>query len=217
MVGLYRLLCLAYLVQVVAFARVVRLCKDTEIEVLSGQGVRIEAHNNSRAEIALWDRSPNNNPTFELDFEFKTRSSHGILLYGKVKGQQKEMVALYLVKGFIHYKIYCPLMDAEIYIPTKTKRPLDDGKWHKVTYTAQFRNHAFKSLVTVDGFLKLGKHIGVSCEPLTTLEMGGHSINDAGHDSQLQHLAGQFEGCIRKLNISKPLRSPPKYYFVSSC
>ncbi|CAL1541086.1 unnamed protein product [Lymnaea stagnalis] len=211
---------IAALVAAVSFVsgqRVVRICRDSDIEILSIQGVQIENYPKSRVELHLAERMHHNKPLFFLQFDFKTRARNGVLFYGTTKGKPSEILALFLVDGELRYKMRCPTLEAEVFVSSKKKVPLNDGRWHTVFYSLKFGEHSHKADITIDGHSGSPKQFGVSCSPLSSIIMGGATRDDLINIDELRQIPGHFEGCIRSVNISVPLNIPPKYHAVSIC
>uniref|UniRef100_A0A0B7AR34 Laminin G domain-containing protein n=1 Tax=Arion vulgaris TaxID=1028688 RepID=A0A0B7AR34_9EUPU len=191
-----------------------KICKDS-IEILSGQGVMIENYHKSHVKMALVDHPDSiSNSEFQLSFDFRTTSPDGILFYGRSRGH-RELIALILSGGDLIYKVQCPTLHADILLPTINGSRLNDGEWHRISYSI-YRPYDTKGHIEIDGFASAKRYI-VSCDPLTTLIMGGYSEHDRGQISDLENLQGHFEGCIRNVYVPVPLRYPPKYYAVSVC
>ncbi|KAK3799163.1 hypothetical protein RRG08_051437 [Elysia crispata] len=218
--------------------KLVKLCKGSQIQIMSRRGVKIEPYERSRVELMLGDytRFAHRNK-LKVHFEFKTRSANGTLFYGFSGPKAKHVIALTLRNGYPRYSIRCPSAHADVLAPTRNNQPINDNKWHTVEFDTRYGHHG---VVSIDG-VRLRKSYTVSCTNITTLVMGGHNPDKSHHqyapDVSLRQrfegnqrilawykrhrwLAapyGHFEGCIRKLNLHHLLRVPPKYYAVSEC
>ncbi|XP_012946574.1 sex hormone-binding globulin [Aplysia californica] len=194
-----------------------KICKNSEIEILSNQGVRIEPVTKSHVELVLVDPSLlSTRSKFQLDFEFRTTAPNGVLFYGRPHGHNGQSIALILQNGDLMYKIKCPTLHADIFVPTRNMTQLNDGKWHSISYSVKFKRHGRKGFINIDGF-PTPKRYEVSCDHMASLIMGGTSPKDRGYIHELENLPGHFEGCIRNVRIPTALLSPPKYYAVSVC
>ncbi|PVD21474.1 hypothetical protein C0Q70_19647 [Pomacea canaliculata] len=149
-----------------------RICKDSEIEILSDQGVRIEPVERSHTELVL-ALDDIVSKKFQIRFDFKTTGANGILFYGRSRENRKELIAMRLMSGSLYYKIQCPTVAADVLIPFESR--LDDGNWH--TVSIKFRKGGMKAQVEVDG-VKDEKTYEVSCDGMSSLVFGGVSPHD---------------------------------------
>ncbi|XP_059153259.1 uncharacterized protein LOC131939025 [Physella acuta] len=210
---LCRLLWFAYLgLHVTTGDHVANTCTENGINVFGCQGVRIEAQTNSRVEIDILNTTRVNRRTINIEFEFKTNSSNGVILYGKMQ-DKKNMIAFFLTNGKMNYRHFCTSMNSEMSL-----LKCNDDRWHKLTFTGYYRNKLFTTIMTIDAYRQnLAK--SADCEPLTKIEFGMYPIanRDYSHPWMLKTNVSEFEGCIRRLKLPGRFTSRPKYFFVSGC
>ncbi|KAK3799157.1 hypothetical protein RRG08_051431 [Elysia crispata] len=195
-----------------------RGCKNTDIQVMTNTGARIEPYETSRIELELGEPKNRKNKKLRLSFEFRTTSANGTLFYGRTDKYPNEVIALLLRNGRPVYKIQCPSLHADVHLPAVKFEPLNDNKWHTVYYTVRFGRDGNRSVIQIDGHSHTTRY-DVNCEHFTAIVMGGHSPDDVGtrFQSDVEATQGHFEGCIRQVGVSYPLSALPKYYVVSQC
>ncbi|XP_076449890.1 laminin subunit alpha-2-like [Babylonia areolata] len=207
--ALYLLLLWDHLVLLSQAGSVRRLCKN-EIDVMSDEGVHIEAVEQSHVELALSNKRVRKRNV--IRFEFRTKGENGILFYGRQRRDPSELLALRLMGGDVYYTIHCSTVSADVLIPYRTK--LNDGRWHHVV--VRFRRGGKKTQIEVDG-VKDSKTYEVSCGLPTSLVFGGVSRQDRRVVNRILGTVPHYRGCIRRVDLPTALRSPPKYYAISVC
>ncbi|KAH9515657.1 hypothetical protein Btru_011658 [Bulinus truncatus] len=199
--------------------KVYTMCRDTDIDILSVTGVKLEPYERSLVELPFPDSFVNQTDTLRFEFSFKTTSPGGVLFYTRNTHYPTEILAFYLRHGQLHYKITCPTLAAVDLLETRHGEPLNDGRWHNITFSVKFpeRHRAQGANTTIDGYSTQNKDYPVSCHRVTSVIMGGARKEDLQYMHQMKKVKEHFEGCIRNVKANLPLRSPPKYSAVSIC
>lgn len=193
-------------------------CKTNDINVTTYKGARIEPYEKSRIEVTLGEPANKRSKRLLLSFEFRTTSGNGTLFYGRSSENPTEVIGLMLRGGQLLYKIQCPSLYADVMLSAPGHTSLNDNQWHTVHFATKFGRQGQRSVMKVDGQSHPQRY-EMNCERFTSLVLGGHSPGDNAtqHAPDLMSSHGHFEGCIRKLDVSYPLRTLPKYYAVSQC
>ncbi|XP_052817559.1 basement membrane proteoglycan-like [Mya arenaria] len=186
------------------------LCKGGSVVDIEGDaGVKIEPIEQSKVYIDTLSEPFDDGHTFR--FEFKTHSGNGTLFYAVRRNDVFDMVSAEIRDGYVQFKVRCKSSYADLTIP---KFRVNDGEWHKIKFHRKRR----KGIFMLDD-MEFFEQYYVGCQGFTSLNFG--NTNSEHDDSisvqELQPKNGQFEGCIRRVEISTGIETPPKYTAISLC